>query len=218
MCNLTCRPRADGLRPPLALGVRPHPNRPSPMAKNNIDGYLRWITPAPGDPTYSLLKAHLLFEELLRTYLARTLPHASALEGSRLTFVQLLAVAKASSPHLKPDHWIWKAIGDLNKLRNMLSHETRPKAMAEKMDDYTKFIVQHTKVPLPEPDLGSQSSPSASSNKHLYSPADMVTIGLYYSAAGALGFDVKAIVDHESDALKRSAHVTEAEQSRGDAA
>ena len=50
------------------------------MAKNTMSGYMRWITPTPGDPTYSLLKAHLLFEELLRTYLAHNLPHADALD------------------------------------------------------------------------------------------------------------------------------------------
>lgn len=187
------------------------------MADNNIDGYLRWITPTPGDPTYSLLKAHLLFEELLRAYLARVLPHSSALEGSRLTFVQLLAVTRASSSHLEPDHWIWKAIGDLNKLRNMLSHEARPKAMAERMNAYTKFIVQNAKVPLPQPASGEDGSPLAPSGKHLYSAVDMVTIGLYYSAAVALGFDVQAIGKLEEQRLSEVRESMQPAHSKGDA-
>src|SRR5688572_6119426 len=99
------------------------------MPNNTIENYLNFITPIPGDPTYSLLKAHLLFEELLRAYLTRTLRHPGALEGARLTFVQLLAVARSCSS-APPDHWCWAAVGKLNKLRNMLSHEAAPKALS----------------------------------------------------------------------------------------
>lgn len=172
------------------------------MAENNIEGYLRWITPTPADPTYSLLKAHLLFEDLLRAYLTRILPHANSLDGGRLTFVQLLAVARASSTHIAPDHWVWKAIGDLNKLRNMLSHEARPKAMGEKMDEYAKFIVQNTKVPLPEPTFIAGAGASVPSGVHLYSKADMVTLTLYYSAATSLGFNVQAILEQEERRMR----------------
>jgi len=168
----------------------------------HIDGYLEWITPKQGDPTYSVLKAHLLFEELLRSYLHRVLPHASALDGARLTFVQLLAVARASSTHAAPDHWIWKAIGDLNKLRNLLSHETRPKALAEKMEDYKRFVVQNTGSPLPEPAYRANSTPPredtlplgapahTEGNAHLYSAIDVVTVSLYYVTAAILGYNV----------------------------
>jgi hypothetical protein len=170
------------------------------MAKNNIEGYLRWITPTPGDPTYSLLKAHLLFEDLLRSYLAVVLPHASSLDGARLTFVQLLAVARASSPHIARDHWIWKAIGDLNKLRNMLSHESRPKAIGEKMNEYVKFIVQNTKARLPKPKFAA-GTVSFASGEHLYSGVDMVTLTLYYSAAESLGFNVQAIIEQGEERM-----------------
>lgn len=163
------------------------------MASNTFDGYTAWITPNPGDPTYSLLKAHLLFEELLRAYLSRTLPHSSALDGARLTFVQLLAVARASSTHAKPDHWMWKAIGDLNKLRNMLSHEARPKALREKLNEYISFVETGLKFPLPETDL-VRGSPEANAHVgHLYSATDVVTFGLYYFAATTLGFDVSGV-------------------------
>jgi hypothetical protein len=171
------------------------------MAENNIDNYLRWITPKVGDPTYSLLKAHLLFEELLRTYLARVLPHPNALDGSRLTFVQLLAIARASSTHVAPDYWIWKAIGDLNKMRNMLSHEARPKDLAEKVQAYAQLISQHTKVPLPEPTFVADAT-LATNSKHLYSVVDMVTLGLYYSSAAALGFNVDAVAQQADQRVR----------------
>jgi hypothetical protein len=160
---------------------------------NTFDGYTAWITPTPGDPTYSLLKAHLLFEELLRAYLARTLPHSSALDGARLTFVQLLAVARASSTHAQQDHWMWKAIGDLNKLRNLLSHEAKPKALRQKLNEYISFVESGLKFPLPESDL-TQGSPEANSSVgHLYTATDVVTFGLYYFVASTLGFDISGV-------------------------
>lgn len=163
------------------------------MAKNTMSGYTRWITPTPGDPTYSLLKAHLLFEELLRTYMAHTLPHASALDGARLTFAQVLAVARACSPHVNPDHWIWKAIGDLNRLRNMLSHESQPKAMRERMNEYISFVEAGLQFPLPESSITVGSAEAREEKGHLYSAVDVATFGLYYFTAVTLGFNVDEI-------------------------
>lgn len=174
------------------------------MARNTMNGYMRWITPVAGDPTYSLLKAHLLFEELLRTYLAHTLPHATALEGARLSFAQVLAVAKACSPNVAPDHWVWKAIGDLNKLRNMLAHEARPKAMRERMNDYISFVEEGLKFPLPEATITAGSPKAKEAKGHLYSGIDLVTFGLYYFTAATLGFDIEEITrdqDNRSQAM-----------------
>ena len=122
------------------------------VKKDGFDRYLELITPKLGDSTYTLLKAHLIFEELLHAYLAKTLPHSNALTGARLTFAQLLAVARASSHRVQPDNWIWKAIGDLNKLRNMLSHEVSPASLAKRIDAYTVFVASNTRpLPLPLP-------------------------------------------------------------------
>ncbi|RZI43718.1 hypothetical protein EGT07_08085 [Herbaspirillum sp. HC18] len=171
------------------------------MANNTFDAYKAWITPTPGDPTYSLLKAHLLFEELLRAYLSRILPYSSALEGARLTFVQLLAVARASSTHAQPDHWMWKAIGDLNKLRNMLSHEARPKALGEKLNEYISLVETGLTFPLPESNLVRGSAEANACVGHLYSATDVVTFGLYYFVASTLGFDMSG-VDHPQQGTK----------------
>ena len=176
--------------------------------RENIDAYMRWITPTPGDPTYSLLKAHLVFEELLRAYLANKLPHASALDGARLTFAQLLAVARACSPNVEPDHWVWKAIGDLNKLRNMLAHEARPKALLERTNEYIKFVETGLQYPLPESNLFAGSPEAKLAPGHLYSALDLVTVGLYFAAALALGFDIGDVTSGQearSQALVQSA-------------
>ena len=164
------------------------------MAENNISNYMRWITPGVGDPTYSLLKAHLLFEELLNSYLARTLAHSSALKGARLTFAQTLALARASSRHIEPEHWVWKAISDLNRIRNSLSHEARPKDLPQKMSEYVAFVVSNTKRPLPEPAIRvSADDVQSAAQGHCFTAADLATIGLYYTAASLLGFSVNEV-------------------------
>lgn len=169
------------------------------MAENNVNNYLRWITPTVGDPTYSLLKAHLLIEELIRAHLGRTLPHPKALDGSRLTFVQLLSVSRAVSTGIAPDHWMWHAMGELNRLRNMMSHETQPKLLAKRLGEYANFIREHSKVPFPEPvQLTTGATGLETLAGPLFTRADMATLGLYIEAASRFGFDVEAFVKTEA--------------------
>ena len=153
-----------------------------------FDRYLKSITPRPGDPTYSLLKSHLLFEELLRLYLDKVLPHSHALEGARLTFAQVLAVSRAASHKIPFDHWIWKAIGDLNKLRNMLAHNLKEDELKRKIDEYVNFVVRSLNKPLPEPFTDEPQSPTKNVS-HPYLSMDMATIGLYGFVGGILGVD-----------------------------
>ena len=168
------------------------------MAENNIEGYLRWIAPKLVDPTYSVLKAHLLLEELLRAFLAKTIPHPEVLRGARLTFGQLLAVARSCCTSVSPDHWMWKAIADLNRLRNMLSHEVEPKDLAEKISEYADFIAIQSKRPFPEPNVGKGEGISTSFDQPLFGLVDIATLGLYIQVAGSLGFDVDSFVGSEN--------------------
>ena len=39
------------------------------MAEHFTDRFLETVTPQPGDPTFAILKTHLLVEDVLRTYL-----------------------------------------------------------------------------------------------------------------------------------------------------
>jgi len=174
------------------------------MPENTVKNYLTFITPTPGDPTYSLLKAHLLFEELLRSFLTRALRHPDALDGARLTFVQLVAVARACSS-LPPDHWCWVAVGKLNKLRNMLSHEAAPKALSEKIGEYVSFVERESGRPLPEPKYSLTSAPARNASEPLYLAVDLATIGLYYTLSDLLGFDASAVL-RESDSYTQSLH------------
>jgi len=147
--------------------------------KAEFDAYIRAITPNPHDPTYSVLKAHLKFEERLRAHLDQVLAYPKALEGARLSFAQLLAFARACSH--EPDDWCWVAVSKLNKLRNTLAHETGGGDLRAKIDDYVRFVVRSTGEDLPEADTPAEEVRSASQGDRLklFSGLDMVTGGLY---------------------------------------
>lgn len=157
-------------------------------AQGHLDRYIKYVTPKIGDPTYSVLKAHLLFEELLWTYLERQLANPSALKDARFSFSQLASVARACSP-IPADHWCWTALAKLNRVRNLLAHESRPDQLSSKIDDYVQFVLANNGVPLPEPGGKIKGAKSAMPT---FLPVDMVTVALYYWIAGLLGFDVVA--------------------------
>jgi hypothetical protein len=154
----------------------------------HMSRYLDLITPKAHDPTYSLLKAHLIFEEMLRAYLKQILPCPDALAGTRLTFSQRLAIARSITPVAQVDDWVWKGVEKLNKLRNLLAHEGGGKDLANELPKFVNFLIDAGLPPLPKADrlvTGSQTPVSG-----LYLGVDMVTIGLYYRLAAQLGFKI----------------------------
>lgn len=144
------------------------------------------VTQEPGDPTFSVLKAHLVFEELLRAYLDRELPNSKALQGARLTFAQLLALARACSP-ASDINWHWVAITKLNSLRNMLSHNLLPAERDSRIVDFVSFVVANNGVPMPPPTIadGAPASPG-----QYFLEIDMATGALFGVCASEFGFDL----------------------------
>lgn len=143
------------------------------------------VTQEPGDPTFSVLKVHLVFEELLRAYLDRKLPNPEALEGARLTFAQLLALSRACSSDAR--HWHWVAIAKLNKIRNMLSHNLLPAERDSHIADFVSFVVASNGVPMPPPTIkGSEPVPPG----QYFLEIDMAAGALFGLCAAELGFDL----------------------------
>ena len=159
--------------------------------REHVDLYLGHITPKPNDPTYSILKAHLLFEEMLRAYLRKKLPNPDALDGARLSFSQKLALSRSLTPVTQVQAWVWTGVEKLNTLRNHLAHGAGNKDIEKEVDKYVKFIIHAGSSPLPEP---KENNDGLISNKELKSPkylaVDMVTVRMYYHLSGALGFKI----------------------------
>ncbi|MGJ7541554.1 hypothetical protein [Variovorax sp. LT1R16] len=157
--------------------------------RKHVDNYLALITPDPYDPTYSILKAHLIFEELLRSHLKISMPNAAALVGARLSFSQRLAVVRAITPPTQVHAWIWMGIEKLNALRNQLAHGSGDKNVDLEVTKYVQYIVKSSGTPLPQP--AGQSIEVVDSEARRapgYLAVDMVTILMYYRFAEQLGF------------------------------
>ena len=157
---------------------------------SHFSRYLGYITPARGDPTYSVLRAHLLFEEMFWAHINHSFPNPNELKGARLTFSQMISVVRATNP-TDPDDWGWVALGKLNRIRNLLSHESRPRNLSHKITEYVEFYVRQSGIPLP--DLEPTNDGSTSLPSHTYLPVDLVTVGLYYRIAARLGFSLDGV-------------------------
>lgn len=156
-----------------------------------FDFFMRAITPVGTNTTYSILRAHLAFEEVIDAYLERELPSPTALESARLTFAQKLAVARALSDQEISDDWSWQGVKRLNKLRNMLSHQLEPATLSEEIQSYIDFVTTQSGKPLPTPKAGGSHYRSPKYGEHAYSAVDMVNGGLFTYFSSGLGFDLQ---------------------------
>lgn len=147
---------------------------------------------APDDMTFSILKAHLLVEELLRQYLSKCFPNPKALDGARLTYAQLAAVGEAFTPASELNSWLWNAVQRLNKIRNVLAHELIGDSLEKEVEEYLKYCLQHM-PPLPRPKrIDSQAAAPrvCAENGPMYSPLDMVNAGLLSILGARFGIPV----------------------------
>ena len=147
----------------------------------DIDYYIDFVTPKSGDSTYSVLKAHLLVEEILNAFLDRKLNHPEALKGSRLSFAQKLCIVRAVAK-TQPDHWAYKAVEQLNSIRNALAHERQPKDLQKKIRSYIDFITSNSGMPLPRPNAKVQPAETdtvKATDGTRFAAIDIATIGLY---------------------------------------
>ena len=162
---------------------------------SDLEYFLRVITPTRHDPTYSLLRAHLLFEEVLNAYLESQLRHPGQLDGQRLSFAQRLAIARACSPHLEPSDWRWEALAKLNQLRNTLAHKLEPTKFESKSKEYVTFIETGLGRPLPSTSSAGSQSPTGNESSARYLDIDMVNAGLFASLPIALGLSAQSIAE-----------------------
>jgi hypothetical protein len=89
--------------------------------------------PMVKDPTVIILRGHLLIEDLLDRLISANLRNTHAIQNARLTFFQKLCLAQGIIGSSNEDGK-WKAIKELNKLRNMISHNLPDETMAKSLD------------------------------------------------------------------------------------
>jgi hypothetical protein len=139
--------------------------------------YLDFVSPRAGDPTYSVLKAHLAIEQVFRDFLDKHLPHPEALKDARLGFMARMHVVRAIA-NADPSHWSWTAVTKLNSLRNQLAHHLAPKDLQKVVDEYVAFCVKNSQVPMPT-EVASPNHLDAIGSARRYTQLDMVTGAIF---------------------------------------
>jgi len=90
--------------------------------------------PNTDDLSLTVLKGHLLIEEMLVKAIERLLPNPGYLRSERLSFHQRVCLLR-SAIRGKHDHDAWSLIEKLNTLRNALVHNLDPPELRKKIDD-----------------------------------------------------------------------------------
>lgn len=143
--------------------------------------------PQAGDLTLLVLKAHLLFEELLRDFLKKQLRHPEAIQGARLTFTQVLKLAQALATTLEPDDWRWKALIELNRLRNSMAHEFEAESTEKIVARIVALVGPEVGGEFPRIDQAPRHPETGVTHPQTFA---LAVLGLYGVMAVRLGFDL----------------------------
>jgi hypothetical protein len=103
------------------------------------------------DVAVTILKGHLLIEEIIDNILEMIFFHAEELPGARLTFIQKVALARAYALRKNKDQE-WNLVLAINELRNGTAHELVGEKRRRKLDEVRKVyvagaLVEATKSP-----------------------------------------------------------------------
>lgn len=95
--------------------------------------------PRNGDVELTILKTHLLVEELLTRIIARAAKNPTTIEQAELTFFQKMHLARAFS-NLAREEWLWNALQVLNQTRNRLAHELSATGFQKRCEDFVEIV------------------------------------------------------------------------------
>jgi hypothetical protein len=114
----------------------------SEITARHLQAFKRFLERLPHgkDADLVILKAHLLIEEQINAIVRERLKSPDALLAEeRFESIYRILLAQA---FFEPDHlpWLWRAILQLNKLRNRVAHSIDPKGRDNIMQDIVKSI------------------------------------------------------------------------------
>ena len=114
----------------------------SEVTERQVIAFKRFLTRLPHgkDVDLLILKAHLLIEEQVNALLRERLKNPDMLLGEE-RFESFYRICLAQS-FFEPDHWpwMWRALSQLNKLRNRVAHQIDPKGRDNIMEDIIQSI------------------------------------------------------------------------------
>ncbi|WP_144007160.1 hypothetical protein [Pelomonas sp. KK5] len=105
------------------------------------------LLPETDDVTLTVLKGHLVVEELLYAIAEEHLENPQYLSKARLSFAQLLYVVRALNFIPLPEE-AWQGMVELNALRNALAHKLQPKDVTERLERlYSLCVIGQEPLP-----------------------------------------------------------------------
>lgn len=162
-----------------------------PLLSGNPSDQLQRLTayfkPNESDPTYLVLKAHLLAEEVLYEFLQSQAHQPKYIEEVRLSFAQCISLAKAFHRFSRPDWWAWSALSKLNSLRNLLAHNLEPTNTKEKIVDFTVYVGQSIGA-TNESEIATKFELLTARGTH---PFLLALVALHIALCTTLGYDPK---------------------------
>lgn len=141
--------------------------------------------PSAKDPTYLVLKAHLLIEEVLFRFIESQAHRPGSLSEARLGFAQLIALCKSFHRYSKEDWWGWAAHKKLNSLRNLLAHNLEPKDLRDRIVDFSVFVAEAIGA-TKDSEIGKEYELLATAGTH---PLILALAALHMATCATLGFD-----------------------------
>lgn len=119
--------------------------------KDHLKPMIRFFEHLPrnGDVELSILKTHLLIEELLTRVITRAAKNPSAIEEANLGFAQKMQLARAFS-NLAREAWLWDALQALNQTRNKLAHGLSATEIQQRCDAFIEIVEKFQGIPTDE--------------------------------------------------------------------
>jgi hypothetical protein len=152
---------------------------------DHLERLMRFLKPATEDPTYLVLKAHLLAEEVLYRFIESQTSRPDFLSDARLGFAQLVALSRAFHRYGKEDWWGWGALKKLNSLRNLLAHNLEPKDLKERIVEFSIFVADAIGATT-DSEIGKEYERLAIGGTH---PFILALVALHMATCTTLGFD-----------------------------
>ncbi|WP_163130835.1 hypothetical protein [Agarivorans sp. Alg241-V36] len=134
------------------------------------------VLPESGDKELTLLKAHLVIEEVLTKILAKECVNEKYLNEAKLQFHQKVKLVRAFY-QLTHSDWIWKALHNLNQARNHMSHNLTKHELENKISAFTNYVALHNTNLFKEDNAGK------------FSDFHMATFATYIPLAAYVSFE-----------------------------
>jgi hypothetical protein len=153
--------------------------------RDHLERLVHFLKPATEDPTYLVLKAHLLAEEVLYRFIESQAHRPGFLRDARLGFAQLIALCRSFHRFSKEDWWGWTALKKLNTLRNLLAHNLEPKDLRDRIVEFSVFVADAIGATT-DSEIGKEYEHLATGGTH---PFVLALVALHMAICVTLGFD-----------------------------